>query len=104
MSEVVLSEGVVYSGSVLAEAHVICDGLLRAGIPARLRHTRMGQVPAEGQIQVMVLAEAVGAALKLIERVRAESGGAERACAGCGETNPAGFEVCWSCQAELPAA
>ena len=102
-----MSEVVVFSAQVLAEAHMIRDVLQQAGIPARLRNTAMrgamGEIPNEAWAEVVVAPDQEGPALELIKAARARPVGANRPCAGCGEINPGSFEVCWSCQAELPA-
>lgn len=99
---------VVFSSIWLPEAHLIASVLTREGIPASVRNQMragvIGELPIDdARIEVTVPAPLVEQAEALIVASRTVVG-VERPCAACGEENPPSFEVCWSCDADLPPA
>ena len=97
-----------YIASYRFDAYLLLHRLRQEGIAAHVFNEHMqsivGDVPPEvAQPQVWLerprdrmRAEAVLAAL---QSERRQSG--SRSCAACGEDNPANFELCWRCGANL---
>jgi hypothetical protein len=113
----------VYKASILPEAYLVRDALRMRGIPAEVRGEHLagavGGLAAEvlGP-EVWVAGEDAEAARGIISNARARStdGGlsflddaagalsevAPERCPACGAEWEPGFEVCWSCEHELP--
>lgn len=88
----------------LPEAHLLLHQLAHAGIEARVfnEHAQggLGELPfthAYPEIWVMEPAQEARAREVLAEFERAPASSAPSKCPGCGESNPAGFEICWQC-------
>ncbi len=101
-------EAVVYSSLNLAEVHLVRSLLTREGIGSRVRRQflapLMGEIPADdARAELMVSADRLDAARAVIDAALAADQ-TERDCPACGEPNPGGFELCWSCGADLPMA
>lgn len=76
-------------------------------MPARLRNELVaglaGEVPFDAvRVEVLVPVEEAARAQQLVDEAR-QPAGADRPCPACSESNPAAFELCWSCGAELTA-
>lgn len=96
----------LYSANHLLEAHALCGRLNNAGISARVLNEyslgAIGELPASAIGPEIWIEEERD--LFLARRLLAEyeqqrdTPGVDRVCPACGEANPAGFEVCWSCR------
>jgi hypothetical protein len=98
----------LYSAANLPEAHLLCGLLATRGIAARVLNEyalgALGELPPTAvHPEVWIEDERdLGLARQLIaawERDRNRAG--SRRCPGCGEENPAAFEVCWNCRKPL---
>lgn len=94
----------------LPEAYLLLHRLLQAGIAARVlnEHAQggLGEIPfthAYPEIWIMEPVQERRAREVLREFERAPAAAAPARCASCGESNPAGFEICWRCGNSLPA-
>jgi hypothetical protein len=95
----------VYTAAHLPEAYLVRGLLANAGIAACVFNEyalgAMGELPPAVIHPEVWLEDDRDFALarRVIERYeqdRAATG--NRTCPGCGEENPAGFEVCWHCR------
>lgn len=97
-----------YRARDATEAHLIAQALDGAGIPVQLAGgeaiVAFGDLPADVLlVDVFVPASRTGEAREVVERYFAETAPAgprrpDWTCPGCGERNPDGFTLCWSCQ------
>ncbi len=99
---------VVYSSLNLTQAHLVRSLLICEGIPSRMRHGLLaplaGELPMDAcRAEILVRAEDVAAASAVVAEAEAPQG-ADRPCPRCAEENPAGFELCWRCGADMPVA
>ena len=91
----------------LPEAHILRGLLEQAGIETMVfnEHAQggVGQLPVMDAWPELWVCEvdAQRAAAVLEEFRRRPPVDRARACAGCGEDNPANFQVCWSCGESL---
>jgi hypothetical protein len=92
------------SAANLPEAYLLLHRLAHAGIEARVlnEHAQggLGEIPfthAYPEIWIMEPEQEARAREILAEFERAPASSAPMRCAGCGETNPPGFEICWQC-------
>ncbi|MEZ4293247.1 MAG: DUF2007 domain-containing protein [Myxococcota bacterium] len=97
----------VYDGWSLPDASLILAALESSGIPGELRGETLaglaGEIPATmPMIEVYVPEDRVDEAREVMGRRRHATEGAQEpwTCAACGEPNPHGFDLCWSCAAE----
>ncbi|MDO8704467.1 MAG: DUF2007 domain-containing protein [Sulfuricaulis sp.] len=88
----------------LPEAHLLLHRLMHAGIEARVlnEHAQggLGDIPfthAYPEIWIMEAADAPRAREIVREFERAPLSPDTAQCQACGEFNPQGFEICWSC-------
>jgi len=87
----------------LPEAHILRGLLEQAGIETMVfnEHAQggVGQLPVMDAWPELWVgeADAARAAAVLEEFQRSPPVVTARACTGCGEDNPANFQVCWSC-------
>ncbi len=100
----------VHQAGSLAEAYLLAGLLEGHGIAVRIlnenAHGAMGEIPfVHTWPEVWVLDEhLVERARQLVRRFeqdRLAPPAGSLACRHCGEENPATFEVCWACGAEL---
>jgi len=97
----------VYTAASLIDGQLIIDQLLEVGVPALLFHANatgaLGELPVtypEVWIKRDLDEEK---AMQTIHRFEQQADFAlDRPCPGCGENNPATFEVCWRCHSALP--
>ncbi|MFZ5481548.1 MAG: putative signal transducing protein [Myxococcota bacterium] len=85
----------------LAEATLVRDVLVAGGVDARLRGegrpSIAGEIPLpDALVEVVVDGTQFLRAKALLAAVEDEAAGPDWTC-GCGEENPATFEVCWKC-------
>ena len=92
----------------LTEAYLLLHRLAQAGVEARVlnEHAQggLGEIPfthAYPEVWVMEAEDTARARGILQEFERRSSSGDAIVCANCGETNPAGFEICWQCGRSL---
>lgn len=95
----------------LPEAHLLLHRLAHAGIEARVfnEHAQggLGEIPfthAYPEIWIMEPAQEARAREIVAEFERPSVALPPARCSGCGEMNPAGFEICWQCGRPLPAS
>lgn len=99
---------VIFSSLNPAEAHLVAQALIQERIKAKLvnalRAPLMGEIPADdARTEVTVAPDDVAEAEAVIARIQALGDAEEWACAHCGESNPASFEICWQCgRAHVP--
>lgn len=91
----------VHTAKGLAEAHLVRETLLGAGILAELRGLSrpalVGSIPIpDSLIDVWVSPEQGDLATEVLAAVEKRAH-LEWLCPDCGERNPASFEVCWRC-------
>ncbi len=101
-------EVVVFSSINAAEVHLVQSALTREGLESRIkgnmRAPLAGEVPFDdARVELSVPVELEEKALAVISAIR-QADGADQVCLSCGETNPASFEICWQCGADLPDA
>jgi hypothetical protein len=91
------------------QAHLLRDRLARHGIEARLLNLHVqgavGELPPEAALAQVWLVDA-GDRTRAREVLAAHEADMRRSdapsfCRGCGEENPAAFELCWRCGAVL---
>lgn len=92
----------------LVWAQLVVDRLASAGLPARILNLHSGALA--GEIPIFAACPEVWLdddadepkARALVAAMQAATGSdAVRRCSACGEDNPVGFEVCWSCAGAL---
>lgn len=98
----------IYSAASLPEAHLVLHRLLDLGIAARVfnenAHGGVGELPfthAYPEIWIDNPSDEQQAREVVREFEHGGSAGGNRKCSGCGEYNPATFEICWHCAAPL---
>ena len=100
----------LYRAANLPEAHLIKDLLAQEGIESFVfnenAQSGAGQLPlTEIYPEVWVAKDRDLANAKSVvqqfEKSPPSPGAADRGCATCGQLNPAGFEICWNCQASI---
>ena len=98
----------VYVARQRFDAYVVADRLNQAGIRAHVFNEHMssiaGDVPPDVAQPQVWLDDAADHARALAVLREHESAGKRVGvvfCRGCGEENPATFEICWSCGAGL---
>jgi hypothetical protein len=96
----------IYTAANLPDAHILLGLLNAAGIEARVLNANaqggVGEIPFTSTYPELWLVHARDAtnARKVIETFdRPPSPAEPKRCPHCGEDNPAGFEICWNCQA-----
>ncbi|MFN9775194.1 MAG: DUF2007 domain-containing protein [Burkholderiales bacterium] len=94
------------------QAYLLRDALARHGIDAHVLNLHVqgavGELPPETALPQVWIADArdrerARAVLATHEAERRRNG-PPSFCGGCGEENPAGFELCWRCGTGLPVA
>ena len=98
----------LYRAANLPEAHLIKDLLAQEGIESFVfnenAQSGAGQLPlTEIYPEVWVakdrdLANA-RSVVQRFEKSATSPAAVDRVCGACGQMNPAGFEICWNCQA-----
>lgn len=94
------------------QAHLLRDRLARHGIGAHLLNLHVqgaiGELPPEAALPQVWIADVrdLGRARDVLAAHESDARrtGPSSWCGGCGEENPAGFEVCWRCGTALPVA
>lgn len=99
----------VYRADNLVDARIYADCLEGNGVPCEI--FRQDAVGALGELPVMGpevwirrdadLARAERLVAMMAETINGPDSGESRLCPHCGETAPAGFEVCWRCNGAL---
>ena len=99
----------IYSAASLPEAHLVLHRLQAEGIAARVFNENaqgaVGELPfthayPEIWIEHLKDEEKARSVVRQFETHPTSEPGWH--CAGCGEHNPATFEVCWRCASTLP--
>ena len=97
----------VYLAANLQDAYVALNWLTLHGVEGRVFNENsqggLGELPMSAYPEVWVMDDRhADTARQLLARLRSRpADGADSRCGNCGEDNPAGFEVCWSCGASL---
>ncbi len=97
----------IYLASDIAQAQLIVNMLAQQFIPAHIEHAHQAGGLGELAVtypQVWVQREQdVARARSLIEAFEGANGPpqGELCCPQCGELNPATFDLCWACHADL---
>ena len=91
----------IHTAKTLAEAHLVRETLLGAGIMAELRGVSRpslaGEIPIpDAMVSVWVMPEEGDRASEVLTAVE-QRAHLEWICPVCTERNPASFEVCWRC-------
>ena len=86
----------------LIEATLVRSTLNAAGIPVQLvgemRPGIIGEIPVpDAMVEVRVDASQVLHAEAVLAALDSAGEGAAWRCGGCGEENPAAFDLCWTC-------
>ena len=98
----------VYAAAHLPEAHLVRGLLNASGIAARIFNEfapgGLGDLPAASVFPEVWVEndrdfERARCVIERYERECPTTG--HWTCSGCGEANPAGFEICWRCQKSL---
>ena len=94
----------IYSAANLPEAHLLLNLLQQAGISAQVLNAyaqgASGEIPFEQAYPQIWLEDERDKLLaeKIITKYEAMAPNTEWIyCRGCGERNPANFEICWQC-------
>lgn len=96
----------VCSTTNLPEAHLLRDLLGQAGIEALVfnenAQSALGEIPfAQASPELWVALDGdLNRARDVVQAFRSAPIPPERRCAECGESNPATFDLCWSCGAD----
>ncbi len=92
----------------LADAYLVCNRIRSIGIKAHVFNEyadgAVGELPFTHTWPEVWLDRACdeqAAASALAAHEQHTDSGRESQCDECGEANPANFEICWSCAAEL---
>jgi hypothetical protein len=97
----------VYSALTLADAHLIAGVLGQEGIEARVFNENaqggLGEIPfTHAWPEVWVIEESdVARAIECIRALERTDTRMQLTCAGCGESNPSNFQLCWNCGAQI---
>ena len=98
----------LYDAADLPQAQLLLDRLAEAGIPARLFNANaqggLGEIPFTAAYPQVWIEEAADweRARAVVERFeRPAKPAPARRCPACGEENPGGFDLCWSCGGPL---
>jgi hypothetical protein len=98
----------IFTAGNLPEAYLVRDLLVQAGVPVHIfnQHAMaaLGDIPAAAACPQIWLAQLHQEqhARSVIAEYEANRGlGAAQACIACGESNPAGFEICWNCSGAI---
>jgi ribosomal protein L40E len=94
----------VFSCLTGVQAHFLRGVLEQAGVTAEVRQEGLaflaGAVPLDSvMVELWVPVEDAERAQAIL--ASQQDAGEPSTCARCGEVNPPGFEVCWSCQSDL---
>ena len=99
----------IFTAGNLPEAYLVRDLLVRAGVPVHIfnQHAMaaLGDIPAAAacpQIWIAQLHQEQHARAVIAEYEANCGHGSASNCTGCGESNPAGFEICWNCALPMP--
>jgi hypothetical protein len=98
----------IYSAASLPEAYMLRDALRAAGIGAEVFNENaqgaVGEIPfTHAWPEVWILDESdMARAREMVREYEKPPPTGTRNCQACGEENPAGFELCWHCGADLP--
>ncbi len=99
----------IYIAENLADAHILCSHLGEHGIQGHVfnefSHGAVGELPfTHTWPEVWVKHDRDEArALDIVQEYSAdESHLSDISCSHCQQPNPANFELCWNCSAELP--
>ena len=94
----------LYTAANLPEAYLLLHQLAQAGIEARVlnEHAQggLGEIPfTHAYPEVWVMEEQDTPRARAILRDFEHRSASEETvrCGNCGETNPAGFDICWQC-------
>lgn len=92
----------VYTAANLIDGQLLLDHLLGAGIPALMfhgnAHGALGELPVTPPEIWIRHDHDLDRARRAIERFEGRAAdGPPRVCAGCGESNPPAFDLCWRC-------
>ena len=97
----------VYSAATLPDAHLIAALLAQEGIEARVFNENaqggLGEIPfIHAWPEVWVVDERQAErARELIHALERTDTRTQVACRACGEANPANFQLCWNCGAQI---
>ena len=98
----------VYIASNLPDAHLVCQRLEVAGIPARVfnefSNGAVGDLPfTHTWPEVWVKNDSqADKAQRLVQEIEAQPvDDSEKMCPSCEQMNPSGFEICWNCSSNL---
>lgn len=94
----------IFTAGNLPEAYLVRDLLLQAGVAVHVFNEHamaaLGDVPSSAACPQLWIAQLHQEqhARAVIDAYEANRGtGAALVCPRCGESNPAGFEICWNC-------
>jgi hypothetical protein len=98
----------IFTAGNLPEAYLVRDLLRQAGVAVHVFNEHamaaLGEVPGPAacpQIWIAQLHQEQHARA-VIDAYEANRGtGVAQACLSCGESNPAGFEICWNCSGAM---
>ena len=100
----------IYSAASLPEAHLILHRLRAEGIACAVFNENaqggVGELPFTHAYPEVWIEDTVDEPLarRIVDEFERGADDADGGpCAGCGEHNPASFEVCWNCGAVLAA-
>ncbi len=101
----------IFTAGNLAEAYLVRDLLVQAGVPVHIfnQHAMaaLGDIPASAACPQIWIAQLhqeqhALAVIAEYEAGRGSGSGSASNCLKCGESNPAGFEICWNCAGPMP--
>jgi hypothetical protein len=94
----------------VGEARMLAGALESAGLSVDIRGESLvplsGEIPStEAWVELWLLPQELEAGRQVLAELQANQEAANRSvtCPRCGEENPANFELCWSCELELPS-
>ena len=97
-----------YTADSLIDGQLVADWLNSNGIPNEIFHQNsmaaLGELPVTPPEVWVKRDQDLLRAKGVIEQLFSPDTGSPMICLQCDEPNPAGLDICWQCQANLPVS